>query len=120
MTASRSNPGTADGHALLAERLFDGRGWRTEAAVLIRDGRIAAIESPGAVPPDWPTTRLPPGIFLAEPLRSLERLGIEIHMAVVGVGTLALAGIDDAAHDYLLRYSAASLGTDLGGKSSAR
>jgi len=65
MTASRSNPGTADGHALLAERLFDGRGWRTETAVLIRDGRIVAIESPGAVPPDWPTTRLPPGVFLA-------------------------------------------------------
>ena len=50
--------------ALLAERLFDGRGWRGDAAVLIRDGRIVAIEAPGSVPPDWPTTHLPPGTFL--------------------------------------------------------
>jgi len=49
----------------MAERAFDGRGWRTDAAVLIRDERIVAIEAPGAVPPDWPTTRLPRGAFLA-------------------------------------------------------
>src|SRR3974390_2809425 len=65
MTPSRNNPASADGHALLAERAFDGRGWRGDAAVLMRDGRVVAIESPGQVPPDWPTTRLPPGTFLA-------------------------------------------------------
>jgi N-acetylglucosamine-6-phosphate deacetylase len=69
MTPSRSNPAGAGGHAgehaLLAERVFDGRGWRTGTAVLIRDGRILAVESPDQVPADWPTTRLPPGAFLA-------------------------------------------------------
>ncbi|MDQ2083589.1 N-acetylglucosamine-6-phosphate deacetylase [Xanthobacteraceae bacterium Astr-EGSB] len=51
-------------HAVLADRVFDGRCWHESAAVLVRDGRIAAIESWSQVPADWPQTKLPPGVFL--------------------------------------------------------
>jgi N-acetylglucosamine-6-phosphate deacetylase len=60
----RHDPSIA-GQALLADRVFDGQGWHFEAAVLIRDGRIFGLGSPGQVPPDWPQTRLPRGAFLA-------------------------------------------------------
>src|SRR6185295_18870149 len=43
----------------------DGHGWNAEAAVLIRDGRIVGLGTWAEVPPDWPQTRLPPGVFLA-------------------------------------------------------
>ena len=41
----RNNPSVADGHAILADRVFDGHGWHAEAAVLIRDGRIVGLGS---------------------------------------------------------------------------
>jgi N-acetylglucosamine-6-phosphate deacetylase len=53
------------GHAVLADRVFDGHGWHSEAAVLIRDGRIVGLGTWGEVPPDWPQTRLPAGAFMA-------------------------------------------------------
>ena len=65
MSPGQSNPSVAERHAVLADRVFDGRGWRAEAAVLIRNGRIAGLGSWGEVPPDWPQTRLPPGAFVA-------------------------------------------------------
>ena len=65
MSPGRNNPSIADGHAVLADRVFDGHGWHAEAAVLIRDGRIVGLGSWGEVPPDWPQTRLPAGAFLA-------------------------------------------------------
>src|SRR5262249_60563861 len=65
MSPGRNNPSVAVGHAVLADRVFDGHGWRTEAAVLFRDGRIIGLGSWGEVPPDWPQTRLPVGAFLA-------------------------------------------------------
>ncbi|HEX9072448.1 MAG TPA: N-acetylglucosamine-6-phosphate deacetylase [Pseudolabrys sp.] len=65
MSPGRNNPSIADGHAVLADRAFDGHGWRAEAAVLVRDGRIVGLGSWGEVPPDWPQTRLPAGAFLA-------------------------------------------------------
>jgi N-acetylglucosamine-6-phosphate deacetylase len=65
MSPGRNNPSIADGHAVLADRVFDGHGWRAEAAVLVRDGRIVGLGSWGEVPPDWPQTRLPAGAFLA-------------------------------------------------------
>src|SRR5688572_29975222 len=65
MSPDRNNPSTAGAHAVLADRIFDGRGWHPEAAVLIRDGRIVGLGSWGEVPPDWPQTRLPAGAFLA-------------------------------------------------------
>ncbi len=65
MSRGRNNPSITAGQAVLADRVFDGHGWQTEAAVLIRDGRIAGIGSQGEVPADWPQTRLPAGVFLA-------------------------------------------------------
>jgi N-acetylglucosamine-6-phosphate deacetylase len=65
MTSDRNNPLTADGYAVLADRVFDGHRWHPRAALLIRDGRILELESWGNVPPDWPRTDLPGGTFLA-------------------------------------------------------
>src|SRR5258706_16457122 len=65
MSPSQNNPSNANGHAVLADRVFDGHRWHAEAAVLIRDGRIVGLESWGDVPPDWPQTRLPARAFLA-------------------------------------------------------
>jgi N-acetylglucosamine-6-phosphate deacetylase len=65
MSANNSNPSVAMEHALLADRLFDGHGWHAEAAVLIRDGRIAGVDHRSQVPAEWRRTRLPPGVFLA-------------------------------------------------------
>ena len=65
MTTGRNNPSNADGHAVLAQRVFDGYGWHADAAVLIRDERIAGVSFWGKVPSDWPQMRLPDGAFLA-------------------------------------------------------
>src|SRR5712691_6588902 len=65
MSPDRNNPSVDDGHAVLADRVFDSHGWHTEAAVLIRDGRIVGLGSWGEVPRAWPQTRLPDGAFLA-------------------------------------------------------
>jgi len=65
MTPGRNNPSAAGGHAILADRLFDGNLWHSGAAVLLRDGRIAGLGSRDEVPPDWTRTRLPAGAFLA-------------------------------------------------------
>jgi N-acetylglucosamine-6-phosphate deacetylase len=65
MSQGRNNPSITDGHAVLADRIFDGHGWHIEAAVLIRDGRIVGLGIWGEVPADWPQTRLPAGAFLA-------------------------------------------------------
>jgi N-acetylglucosamine-6-phosphate deacetylase len=65
MRPDPSNPPKTDRHAILADRVFDGRGWCPESAVLIRDGRIAGLGAWGEVPADWPQTRLPTGAVLA-------------------------------------------------------
>src|SRR5882757_9379541 len=65
MSLDPNHPGPFPQHALLAGRVFDGTRWHPEAAVLIRDGRIAGIGTWGEVPPDWPQMRLPPGAILA-------------------------------------------------------
>ncbi len=52
-------------HAVLGHRVFDGRRWRDDAAVLIEDGRIRALAAWGEVPSDWPQRRLPDGALLA-------------------------------------------------------
>jgi N-acetylglucosamine-6-phosphate deacetylase len=65
MRPDPSNPPKTDRHAILADRVFDGRGWRPESAVLIRDSRIAGLGAWGEVPADWPQTRLPTGAVLA-------------------------------------------------------
>src|SRR5690349_13951497 len=65
MSPGRTKPAIADHHAILADRVFDGHRWHADAAVLIRDGRVAGIAAWGEVPPDWPRTRLPAGAVLA-------------------------------------------------------
>jgi len=65
MTPGRNNPGTDGQHAVLAQRVFDGHRWHDQAAVLIRDDRIAGLGAWGEVPSDWSQTRLPEGTFVA-------------------------------------------------------
>jgi N-acetylglucosamine-6-phosphate deacetylase len=55
----------ADGHAVVADRVFDGQVWLADVAVLIRDGRIIEIGTPNQIPANWPITRVPAGGFLA-------------------------------------------------------
>ena len=52
-------------HAVLADRVFDGRGWRKDVAILIADGLIRGFAAPGDVPADCPQNRLPPEVFVA-------------------------------------------------------
>ena len=65
MSPGKDKPSVFAGHAILADRIFDGRGWHEGSAVLIREGRIAGLGSWNQVPSDWPQTRLPAGAFLA-------------------------------------------------------
>jgi N-acetylglucosamine-6-phosphate deacetylase len=51
--------------AILAQRVFDGRRWRNDAAVLIEEGRIRGLAAWGEVPNGWPRRRLPEGALLA-------------------------------------------------------
>ena len=51
-------------HAVLASRVFDGRRWHNDAAVLIEDGRIRGLAPWGEVPDGWPRQRLPDGAML--------------------------------------------------------
>lgn len=65
MSLARNDPSIAQGHAVLADRVFDGHGWHAEAAVLIRGTRVVGLAPWGEVPPDWPQRRLQAGTFLA-------------------------------------------------------
>jgi N-acetylglucosamine-6-phosphate deacetylase len=65
MSPGRTKPAIADPHAVLANRVFDGQRWHADAAVLIRDGRVAGIGTWSEVPADCSRTRLPAGAILA-------------------------------------------------------
>jgi len=65
MEAMGTNPGTTDGHAISADRVFDGHRWHIEAAVLVRDGRVLEVGPQNKVPAGWQHRRLPAGTFLA-------------------------------------------------------
>jgi N-acetylglucosamine-6-phosphate deacetylase len=65
MSLSRNQPSIPSRHAVLADRVFDGRRWHARAAVLVEDGRITGLAARAEVPPDWPQTRLPAGAVLA-------------------------------------------------------
>jgi N-acetylglucosamine-6-phosphate deacetylase len=65
MSPSQNHPTPAPQHALLADRVFDGNRWHDEAAVLVRNGRIAAVGSWSEISSDWPQVRLPAGVMLA-------------------------------------------------------
>jgi N-acetylglucosamine-6-phosphate deacetylase len=51
--------------AILAARIFDGRRWHADAAVLVRNGHIVELVPSGRVPAGWEQKRLPGGVFLA-------------------------------------------------------
>src|SRR5215467_13622000 len=52
-------------HAVLGNRIFDGRCWHSNVAVLIEDGRIRGLAPWSEVPEHWPQQRLPDGALLA-------------------------------------------------------
>jgi len=65
MSLSRNQPSIPSRHAVLTDRVFDGRRWHARAALLVDHGRIAGLAAWAEVPPDWPQTRLPAGAVLA-------------------------------------------------------
>src|ERR1041385_5075997 len=65
MSPSQDRSANPRQHALLARRVFDGHRWHDEAAVLIRDGRVAGIGRWSDVPGDWPQERLADDLVLA-------------------------------------------------------
>lgn len=65
MSLGPDHPATPPQQALLAGRVFDGTRWHDDAAVLIREGRIAGVRRSGEVPGDWPHERLPAGTVIA-------------------------------------------------------
>ena len=54
----------AERRAIVTGRVFDGRGWHRDAAVMVQDGRIVGLASPGEIPSDWPQSRVPAGVFV--------------------------------------------------------
>jgi len=65
MCSDRNNLSFPNGDAILADRVFDGHNWHSDAAVQIRNGRIVGLGSRGEVPSDCRQTHLPVGAFLA-------------------------------------------------------
>src|SRR4029078_7728125 len=54
----------ARGRAIVADRVFDGRGWHRDIAVMVQNGGIGGLASPGEIPPDWTQSRVPAGVFV--------------------------------------------------------
>lgn len=54
----------ARGRAIVADRVFDGRGWYRDIAVMVQNGRIGGLASPGEIPSDWTQSRVPAGVFV--------------------------------------------------------
>ncbi|MGH6759969.1 MAG: N-acetylglucosamine-6-phosphate deacetylase [Phyllobacterium sp.] len=50
--------------ALAGARIFDGKAWHSEAALIVRDGKVGEIVSRGSVPPDMETTSLNGGMLV--------------------------------------------------------
>jgi N-acetylglucosamine-6-phosphate deacetylase len=65
MSPVQNDPSSAKEHAILADRVFDGQRWHPEAAVVVREGRVARIGPWAEIPKNWPQTRLPKAAFLA-------------------------------------------------------
>jgi N-acetylglucosamine-6-phosphate deacetylase len=61
---NRNKSSNADGRAILADRVFDGRVWQRDTAVMVRDGRIVGLASPGEIPSGWAQSRVPVGVFV--------------------------------------------------------
>ena len=65
MSTPTRGPDAPSVHAIICDRLFDGRRWHEPAALLIESGRVRGIAVPAEVPEDWPQRRLPAGALLA-------------------------------------------------------
>jgi N-acetylglucosamine-6-phosphate deacetylase len=61
---NRNKPSNTNGRAILADRVFDGRGWHRDIAVMVRKGCITGLASPGEIPSDWTQSRVPAGVFV--------------------------------------------------------
>lgn len=61
---NRNKSSNADGRAVLADHVFDGRVWQRDTAVMVRDGRIVGLASPGEIPSGWAQSRVPAGVFV--------------------------------------------------------
>ena len=61
---NRNKSSNANGRTILADRVFDGRGWHRDIAVMVRNGRIIGLASPGEIPSGWAQSRVPAGIFV--------------------------------------------------------
>jgi N-acetylglucosamine-6-phosphate deacetylase len=61
---NRNKPSNPNGRAILADRVFDGRGWHRHIAVMVRKGCITGLASPGEIPSDWTQSRVPAGVFV--------------------------------------------------------
>ena len=61
---NRNKSSNADGRAVLADHVFDGRVWQRDTAVMVRDGRIVGLASPGEIPSGWAQSRVPVGVFV--------------------------------------------------------
>ncbi len=59
------DPASRAPHAVMADRVFDGRGWHDHAAVLIADGRIKGTAKTADIPSDMRVHELPAGSILA-------------------------------------------------------
>jgi N-acetylglucosamine-6-phosphate deacetylase len=61
---NRNKSSNANGRAILADRIFDGRAWHRDTAVMVRDGGIIGLASPGEIPSGWTQSRVPAGVFV--------------------------------------------------------
>ena len=61
---NRNKSSNTNGRAVLADRVFDGRVWQRDTAVMVRDGRIVELASPGEIPSGWAQSRVPAGVFV--------------------------------------------------------
>src|SRR5215831_5718079 len=65
MNPGQNNPAITGGHAVLADRVFDGHNWHVQTALLVKDGRIAGLRPWAEVPAGCRQVRLQPSVFLA-------------------------------------------------------
>jgi N-acetylglucosamine-6-phosphate deacetylase len=61
---NRNKSSNAEKRAILADRVFDGRAWHRDTAVMVRDGRIVGLDSPGEIPSGWTQSRVPTEVFV--------------------------------------------------------